>query len=103
MAATLATCWLFGGVSAQAQVTTEPSAAIFPDPQKFARGLYTEGEIGVVGFFGPAGKDISPGFAVGARCGYDILKFLAVQARLVGSTHETKGDTPVSGQLLQTY
>jgi len=103
VATTLATSWLLGGALAHAQVTTEPSAAIFPDPSKFAHGLYTEGEIGVVGFFGPAGEDISPGFAVGARLGYDLLPFFALQARALGSTHETKGDTPVSGQLLQAY
>jgi hypothetical protein len=98
LVATLATSWLLGASSARAQVTTEPSAAIFPDPNTFARGLYTEGEIGVVGFFGRAGNVIA-----GARCGYDLFRFFALEARALGSTHETKGDTPVSGQLLQTY
>jgi hypothetical protein len=103
LVATWATSWLLGASSARAQVTTEPSAAIFPDPNTFARGLYTEGEIGVVGFFGRAGDVIAPGFAVGARFGYDLFRFFALEARALGSTHETKGDTPVSGQLLQTY
>ena len=55
-------------------------AAIFPDPAKFAHGLYTEGEVGAVVFFGPAGEDVAPGFAIGARVGYDLFRFFAVQA-----------------------
>jgi opacity protein-like surface antigen len=89
---------------ARAQVTKEPEAAIFPDPNKFARGLYTEGEVGTVAFFGPAGENVSPGFAIGARVGYDLLRFLAVQIHGLGSTHLTKaGNRPEGGQLIQTY
>jgi hypothetical protein len=76
---------------------------VFPDPNKFARGLYTEGELGAVAFFGRAGDDVSPGFAVGARFGYDLSRWLAVQLHALGSTHETRADGPAGGQLLQTY
>ena len=103
MAAALATSWLLGSAPARAQVTSEPSAVIFPDPAKFARGFYTEGEVGAVTFFGPASDAVAPGFAVGARFGYDIFRFFALQLHALGSTHQTKGDTPFSGQLLQTY
>ena len=102
-AAALATSWLLGSAPAGAQVTSEPSAVIFPDPAKFARGFYTEGEVGAVTFFGRAAEAIAPGFAVGARFGYDIFRFFALQLHALGSTHQTKGDTPFSGQLLQTY
>jgi hypothetical protein len=89
---------------ARAQVTKEPEAAIFPDPKKFAHGLYTEGEIGAVAFFGPAGENVAPGFAIGARVGYDVLRFFAVQVHGLGSTHLTKtGDHPQADQLIQTY
>jgi hypothetical protein len=92
------------GPSARAQVTKEPDAAIFPDPKKFARGLYTEGELGAVTFFGPAGDTIAPGFAIGTRVGYDILSFFALQLHGLGSTHLTKSDGhPEGDQLLQTY
>jgi hypothetical protein len=103
--AALATSWLLAGASAaRAQVTAEPSAVVFPDPNKFARGLYTEGEIGAVAFFGPAGDNVSPGFAIGARLGYDIFRWLALQAHFLGSTHQLSGEAgPLSGQLLQTY
>src|SRR5450755_157675 len=102
--AALVTSWLVAGASAaRAQVTAEPSAVVFPDPAKFAHGLYTEGEVGAVAFFGPAGADVAPGFAVGTRIGYDLFRWLAVQAHLLGSTHSIRGDTPQAGQLLQTY
>lgn len=103
MAAALATSWLFGGAAVRAQVTSEPSAVVFPDPTKFAHGFFTEGEFGTVMFLGPAGDEISQGFAVGARAGYDIFRFFALQLHLLGSTHQTQGDTPTAGQLLQVY
>jgi hypothetical protein len=103
MAAAAATFWLAGGAPARAQVTSEPSAVVFPDPDKFARGLYTEGEFGGLWFNGPASNEVAAGFAVGARVGYDLFRFFAVQAHLVGSTHQTQGDTPLAGQLLQMY
>jgi hypothetical protein len=101
--AALATSWLLCGAPVRAQVTSEPSAVVFPDPAKFAHGLYTEGELGAVAFFGPAGRDVAPGFAVGARVGYDLSSWLAVQAHFLGSTHSIAGDSPLAGQLLQTY
>ena len=70
-AAALATSFFCGAAPARAQVTSEPSAVVFPDPAKFATGLYTEGEFGGLWFNGPAGNDIGVGFAVGARVGYD--------------------------------
>jgi hypothetical protein len=89
---------------ARAQVTKEPDVAIFPDPNKFAHGLYTEGELGAVAFFGPAGDNVAPGFAIGARLGYDVFRFFAVQVHGLGSTHLTKaGDHPQGDQLIQTY
>lgn len=99
----LLACWAPAS-PARAQVTKEPEAAIFPDPKKFAHGLYTEGEIGAVAFFGPAGENVSPGFAIGARLGYDIFRFFAVQVHALGSTHLTKAnDRPQGDQLIQTY
>ena len=103
MAAALATSWMLGGTPAHAQVTSEPSAVVFPDPEKFAHGFFTEGEFGVLWFNGRAADQIAPGFAVGARAGYDIFRFLAVQLHLLGSTHQSQGDTAIAGQLLQTY
>jgi len=103
MAAALATSWLLGAAPVRAQVTSEPSAVVFPDPAKFAHGFFTEGEFGVLWFSGRASDEIAPGFAVGARAGYDIFRFFAVQLHLIGSTHQSQGDTPIAGQLLQVY
>jgi hypothetical protein len=92
------------GARAWAQVTKEPDAAIFPDPKKFAHGLYTEGELGGVMFLGPARDNVGPGFAIGARLGYDVFRWLAVQAHGLGSTHVTRANgRPQGDQLLQTY
>jgi opacity protein-like surface antigen len=90
--------------SAGAQVTDEPNPVIFPDPSKFARGLYTEGELGSVLFFGPVGGKIDPGFAIGTRVGYDLSRFFAVQLHALGSTHQTSfPGMPQDNQLLQLY
>jgi hypothetical protein len=99
----LATSWIAGGAPAHAQVTSAPSAVVFPDPTKFAHGIYTEGEFGALWFNGRASDEIAPGFAVGARIGYDLFRFFAVQLHLMGSTHQSQGDTPIAGQLLQMY
>jgi hypothetical protein len=90
--------------AARAQVTDEPNPVIFPDPTKFARGLYTEGEIGSVVLFGPAGGKVGPGFALGTRVGYDVTRFFAVQLHGIGSTHQTSlPGMPQDAQLLQLY
>jgi opacity protein-like surface antigen len=90
---------------AGAQVTDEPNPVIFPDPSKFARGLYTEGELGSVIFFGAAGGGkVGPGIAIGTRVGYDLTRFFAVQLHALGSTHQTSlPGMPQDDQLLQLY
>ena len=102
MAAALATSWMVGGAPARAQVTSEPSAVVFPDPTKFAHGFYTEGEFGALWFTGRASGDRA-GVRGGRAHGYDIFRFFAVQVHLMGSTHQSQGDTPIAGQLLQMY
>jgi hypothetical protein len=97
------TAWGLGQPRAHAQVTKEPEAAIFPDPNKFAYGFFTEGEVGAVTFFGPAGDAVGPGFAIGTRVGYDVFRFFALQLHGLGSTHLTKADGPQGDQLIQTY
>jgi opacity protein-like surface antigen len=98
-----ASSWLAPG-HAGAQVTDEPNPVIFPDPSKFARGLYTEGELGSVVLFGPAGGKVGPGFAIGTRLGYDLNRLFAVQLHALGSTHQTSfPGMPQDDQLLQLY
>ena len=80
--AALATSGLLCGAVARAQVTSEPS--------------------GAVAFFGRAGGEVSPGFAVGARLGYDFTRWLALQAHVLGSTHQIAGSSVLAGQLQQT-
>jgi hypothetical protein len=105
LALTLTATVVLAPARAGAQVTDEPNPVIFPDPAKFARGLYTEGEFGSVVLFGPAGGGkVGPGFAIGTRVGYDLTRFFAVQAHGIGSTHQTSfPGMPQNDQLLQLY
>lgn len=87
-----------------AQVTEAPSGQIFPDPTKFAYGLYTQGEVGAVTMFGPAAPNLKPGWAMGVALGYDLARFLAIEARALGSTHLTRfPSAPQDGELVQLY
>ncbi|HEY4187155.1 MAG TPA: adventurous gliding motility protein CglE [Polyangia bacterium] len=89
---------------ALAQVTEAPKAALFPDPSKFAYGLYTEGAMGAVTMIGPVGSHLSPGWALGLAVGYDITRWLAVEGRGLGSNHTTEfSASPQDGELLQLY
>lgn len=87
-----------------AQVTDAPKPELFPDPTKFAYGLYTQGELGAVTVLGPAGPNLRPGWALGLAVGYDLTRWLAVEARGLGSTHVTHfPNKPQDGELLQLY
>lgn len=87
---------------ASAQITEEPQAAL-PEPRKFARGWFTDAEVGAFVPLGEA-KAMGTGVGVGARFGYDLLRFVAVQVHGFGSTHRTRFESaPQSGQLLQLY
>jgi hypothetical protein len=88
---------------ARAQVITEPAAPPFPNPKKFARGFFAQGEVGTMMFFGRTGRFAAPGFQLGARLGYDILRWLAVQARVQGATMDATLPPPTVGQSFQTY
>jgi hypothetical protein len=103
MRLSVVTMLLLVASAARAQVTNEPVAPN-PDPGKFARGLYGEAEVGTLVFVGDAGPQIGPGAALGARLGYDLLRWVAVQVHAFGSTHTTRfNDAPQAGQLLQLY
>jgi hypothetical protein len=88
---------------ARAQVIGEPVDP-YPDPHKFARGFFGDAEAGAVVFLGGAEKSLGTGMAVGARFGFDILPWVAVQLHGAGSTHVTRfAGRPQDGQLLQIY
>jgi hypothetical protein len=104
VAVAVATTLLAPAVSVRAQVTESPKAEIFPDPKKFAYGLYTQGELGAVTVFGPAGERLRPGWALGLALGYDLFRWFAIEVRGLGSTHTTDFPSgPQDGELLQLY
>lgn len=89
---------------AWAQVTEPPKPALFPDPSKFAYGLYTQAELGAVIVLGAAGPHLRPGWALGLGVGYDLTRWLALEARGIGSTHLTAfANAPQDGELVQLY
>jgi hypothetical protein len=99
----LALLLLLPAGAAFAQVTSEPESP-HPDPSKFARGLYGEAEVGTLIFIGDAGGPLGAGAGIGARLGYDLFRWVALQVHLFGSTHTTDfPGMPQSGQLLQLY
>lgn len=88
---------------AHAQITEEPPVP-FPDPAKFAHGLYADGEVGAVTWIGKAGDKLGTGFGLGARLGYDVFRFVAIQLHVLGSTHQGSfPNMPQNDQLLQVY
>jgi hypothetical protein len=97
----LALVLLLAAAPAGAQVMGEP-ANVYPDPDKFARGLFVEAEAGAVLFLGDAGQSLGPGAALGVRLGYDLLRWAAVALHGTASSHATDfAQQPQSGQLLQ--
>lgn len=86
-----------------AQVITEQAPPKFPDPKKFARGFFASGELGATTYFGRLGKAVDPGFTFGIRTGYDVLRFLAIEARVGGASSTASTPPPVSGQTVQMF
>ena len=88
---------------ARAQVTNEPVSP-YPDPDKYAHGMYGEAEVGTLLFIGEAGSSLGPGAVIGVRFGYDLFRWVALQVHAAGSTHTTSfPGMPQSGQILQLY
>jgi hypothetical protein len=86
---------------ASAQIVAEP-ADPYPNPEHFARGLFLQGEAGVVIPLGVAHDSLSSGPALGLRAGYEFARWVALQAELSGSTHTVDvPQGPPTAQLLQ--
>ena len=88
---------------ARAQVIAEPAPPPFPDPKKFAKGPFASGEVGAFAYVGRAGKYTSPGVAFGVRLGYDLFRWLDVQAHVLGASSDASTPPPQVGQSFQTY
>jgi hypothetical protein len=88
-------------LAARAQVVTEPPPPLWPDPKKFAKGPFASGEIGALVFFGRAARYASPGPVFGVRLGWDLFRWLDVQAHVAGSSHDANTPPPTFGQSFQ--
>lgn len=89
--------------AAEAQVIAEPPPPPFPDPKKFSRGLFVQGELGAIVYLGRAYRYAGPGVLFGARLGYDVLRWLAVQVHVAGSASSAQLPPPTIGQTFQTF
>ncbi len=89
-------------VAARAQVITEPAPPPPPDPSKFARGFFASGELGALVFLGHTGRYAGPGPAFGVRLGYDLFRWMAIQAHVAGASSDADTPPPTSGQAFQT-
>jgi fermentation-respiration switch protein FrsA (DUF1100 family) len=91
------------GGRVRAQVIAEQAPPPFPDAKKFARGFYATGELGALAYVGGnAGKYAGPGAAFGLRLGYDIFRWLSVQAHIMGAAAESRLPGPSDNQSYQT-
>jgi hypothetical protein len=86
---------------ARAQVITEPPPPAFPNPKKFARGFFASGELGAFVFIGRAAQFAPAGPTFGVRLGYDITRWLAVQAHVSGTSADANLPPPTVGQSFQ--
>jgi hypothetical protein len=89
--------------TAHAQVIAEPAPPAFPDPKKFARGFFAEGELGALVFLGRTYKYGGAGPTFGVRLGYDLTRWLAVQVHVSGASNDASLPPPTIGQAFQTF
>jgi hypothetical protein len=89
--------------TAHAQVLTESAPPPWPDPNKFSKGPFASGEMGAFAYLGKAGKYAAPGVAFGVRLGYDLFRWLDVQAHVLGASEDASTPPPTFGQSFQTY
>ena len=90
------------GAPARAQVISETAPPPFPDPKKFSRGFYAQGDLGALAFVGRTGRYAGPGGLYGVRLGYDILRWLSVQGHVMGSSGQVNLPGPTNGQAYET-
>ncbi|HEX8953649.1 MAG TPA: adventurous gliding motility protein CglE [Polyangia bacterium] len=88
---------------AAAQVIAEPAPPPFPDPKKFAKGPFASGEVGAFAYLGRVSKYAQPGVAFGVRLGYDLFRWLDIQAHVLGASSDASTPAPQVGQSFQTY
>src|SRR5262249_10871818 len=87
----------------RAQVIAEPAPPPFPNPKKFARGFFASGELGALVYLGRATQYAGAGVHFGVRLGYDLTRWLAIQAHVAGSSNDANLPPPTVGQAFQTF
>jgi hypothetical protein len=91
------------GPRASAQVIAEPAPPPFPDPKKFAKGFFAQGELGALVFLGRAYRYAGAGPQFGVRLGYDLFRFFAIEAHVLAASADANLPPPTVSQSFQTY
>jgi hypothetical protein len=94
---------LAAAAPAGAQVIGERPAPPFPDPAKFSRGFFAEGDLGAAFFLGKMGEVAPPGPHFGLRIGYDLFRWLAAYAHVSGVTVDADVPAPYDHQSFQVF
>jgi hypothetical protein len=103
LAIVLTTLAALSSAPARAQVIAEPAPPPFPNPKKFARGFFASGELGALVYLGNATKYAGAGINFGVRLGYDLTRWLALQAHVAGASNDATLPAPTVGQSVQTF
>jgi len=80
----------------------ETDPTVFPDPKKFSRGFFVEGGLGPAVPIGPTSEVLATGFSLGARTGYEIRRWVALQVHATGMVARYD-DGVLRRELLQQY
>lgn len=80
----------------------EADPVVFPDPAKFSRGFFAEGSTGALIPIGPTSNVLGAGFSLTARLGYEIRRWVALQATVTG-TLSKYDDGVLTDELLQQF
>lgn len=80
----------------------ETDPTVFPDPKKFSRGFFVEAGLGPAVPLGPTSDVLTTGFSLGARTGYEIRRWVALQLHATGMLSRYD-DGVLRRELLQQY
>ena len=80
----------------------ETDPTVFPDPKKFSRGFFVEAGLGPAVPLGPTSEVLTTGFSLGARTGYEIRRWVALQLHATGMLSRYD-DGVLRRELLQQY
>ena len=86
-----------------AQVVGEGPPPPFPDARRFSRGFFAEGDVGALFYLGKMQRYAAPGPQLAVRLGYDLTRWLGVQAHVGGAISSADTAPPQVGQAFELF